>query len=108
MPLGSARARGSRISTLSDPVILLEGKYLITFAFGRVIQNSALAWSDAWKGQVTLPRFVRLILRDRVTGADLLGGTEFVIRAETSVGCAQSGSPACFASASESTTRTNP
>jgi prepilin-type N-terminal cleavage/methylation domain-containing protein len=93
---------------LGDPVILLEGKYLISFAFGRVTQNSALAWSDAWKGQVTLPRFVRMIIRDPVTGSDLLGETEFVIRAETSIGCARSGSPACFASTGESTTRTNP
>ena len=92
--------------TLNDPVILLEGKFLISFAFGRVSQNNALAWSDDWKGQVSLPRFVRLILRDRVTGADLLAGTEFVIRADASVGCAQGGSPACFASAASKHRRT--
>jgi prepilin-type N-terminal cleavage/methylation domain-containing protein len=82
--------------TLSDPVILLEGKYLISFAFGRVVQNSELAWNDTWEGQVSLPRFVRLILRDRVTGADLLAGTEFVIHADVSAACAQNISPACL------------
>ena len=85
--------------SLSDPVILFEGKFLISFAFGRLIENSALSWSDDWEAQIILPRVVRLILRDRLTGADLLGGTDFVIRADASVSCLQSASPACFASA---------
>jgi hypothetical protein len=67
--------------TFGDPVVLLDGKFLISFAFGQVNQDGKLAWSDAWKGQASLPRFVRLNLRDRATGADLLPGTEFVIRA---------------------------
>jgi prepilin-type N-terminal cleavage/methylation domain-containing protein len=86
---------------LSDPVVLLEGKLLISFAFGRLTEDNAVAWSDTWKGQESLPRFVRLILRDPVTGADLLAGTDFVIRANASGSCAQSGSAMCFASASK-------
>jgi hypothetical protein len=39
-----------------------------------------------------MPRFVQLKLRDRRTGADLLPGTEFLIRADASAGCAQGGS----------------
>jgi hypothetical protein len=39
-----------------------------------------------------MPRFVQLKLRDRRTGADLLPGTEFLIRADASAGCAQVGS----------------
>jgi prepilin-type N-terminal cleavage/methylation domain-containing protein len=71
--------------TFGDPVTLLDGKFLISFAFGQVTQNGTLAWSDAWKEeQASLPRFVRLNLRDRATGADLLPGTEFVIRADAS------------------------
>ena len=93
--------------TLNDPVILLEGKFLISFAFGRVSQDNALAWSDDWKGQASLPRFVRLKLRDRVTGADLLAGTEFVIRADASAGCAQGGSAACFSSAASKRRRSH-
>jgi prepilin-type N-terminal cleavage/methylation domain-containing protein len=93
--------------TLNDPVVLLEGKFLISFAFGRVTPGNALAWSDDWKGQVSLPRFVRLKLRDRVTGANLLAGTEFVIRADASAGCAQSGSGTCVSSAASKPRRTH-
>jgi prepilin-type N-terminal cleavage/methylation domain-containing protein len=67
--------------TFGDPVTLLDGKFLISFAFGQVTGNGTLTWNDSWKEQANLPRFVRLNLRDRATGADLLPGTEFVIRA---------------------------
>ena len=93
---------------LQDPVVLLEGKFLISFAFGRISQDNALAWSDDWRGQV-MPRFVQLKLRDRLTGADLLTGAEFVIRADASAGCAQAGAPggsaACFSSAAPKSRR---
>ena len=89
---------------LQDPVVLLEGKFFISFAFGRISQDNALAWSDDWRGQV-MPRFVQLKLRDRVTGADLLTGAEFVIRADASAGCAQAGSAACFSSAAAKSRR---
>ena len=37
--------------TFSDPVILLEGKFLTSFAFGRFTQDGTLAWSDVGKGK---------------------------------------------------------
>ena len=93
---------------LQDPVVLLEGKFYMSFAFGRLSQDNALAWSDDWRGQV-MPRFVQLKLRDRLTGADLLTGAEFVIRADASAGCAQAGAPggsaACFSSAAAKSRR---
>lgn len=96
--------------TLHDPVVLLEGKFFISFAFGRLSEDNALAWSDDWRGQV-MPRFVQLKLRDRLTGADLLTGAEFVIRADASAGCAQGGAPggsaACFSSAAAKSRRTH-
>jgi general secretion pathway protein J len=93
-PWFGPRTRFEELS-FSDPVTLLEGKYFISFAFGQITQNGTLAWSDAWKGQASLPRFVRLNLRDRATGANLLPGTEFVIRADASGGCVQGDSAAC-------------
>jgi prepilin-type N-terminal cleavage/methylation domain-containing protein len=89
---------------LGEPVILLEGKILISFAFGR-LDNRGLAWSDTWKGEAVPPRFVRLTLRDRATGADLLAATDFVIRADASGSCAQNDAPICVA---PSTGPTNP
>jgi prepilin-type N-terminal cleavage/methylation domain-containing protein len=83
--------------TFTDPVTLLDGNFLISFAFGQFTPNGTLVWSDAWKGQPSLPHFVRLNLRDRTTGANLLPGTEFVIRADASGGCAQGDPAACAA-----------
>jgi prepilin-type N-terminal cleavage/methylation domain-containing protein len=92
--------------TFGEPVILLDGKFLTSFAFGQFTQNGTLAWSDVWKEQASLPRSVRLNLRDRATGADLLPGTEFVIRADASGGCAQSDSTACNAGSATKPQRT--
>ena len=84
--------------TLSDPVILLEGNILIAFEFGRLTPTNGVTWSDTWTGQTSLPRFVRLILRDRDSSADLLPSAQFVIRADSSSGCAQGNSTACVSS----------
>jgi hypothetical protein len=93
---GAWRGPRTRIEdvALGEPVILLEGKILIAFAFGR-IANGGLAWTDTWKGEAVPPRLVRLTLRDRATGADLLAPTDFVIRADASGSCAQNDAPIC-------------
>jgi general secretion pathway protein J len=83
------RTRIENVS-LADPVILLEGKVLISFSFAR-LKDGALAWSDAWKGEPELPRFIRLGLRDAATGAAVIAATDFVIRADASAGCGQPG-----------------
>src|SRR5262245_56263385 len=58
--------------TAKDPVVLIEGKLDISFSFGRLTPAGESAWSSGWTGELALPRYVRLILRDRETGADLL------------------------------------
>jgi general secretion pathway protein J len=75
---------------LQDPVVLIEGNLDISFLFGRLMPTGTLVWGTSWIGQTTLPRFVRLILRDRATGLDPVGETDFVVRADAPLAC---GSP---------------
>ena len=70
-----------------DAVVLIEGRFDIAFVFGLIAPNGALAWTDSWIGQAMLPRYVRLILRDRTTGSDLLGEADFVVRADAPPEC---------------------
>jgi prepilin-type N-terminal cleavage/methylation domain-containing protein len=70
-----------------DPVVLIEGRLDISFVFGRVMPDGALAWYANWVGERALPRYVRLILRDRATGADLLGEADFVVRTNAPAAC---------------------
>ncbi len=72
-----------------DPVVLIEGRVDIAFAFGRIAPDGSLTWSDVWSGESVLPRFVRVSVRDRATGADLLAAAEFVLRADAPPACAQ-------------------
>jgi len=72
--------------TPQDPVVLIEGKLDISFVFGRVTPDG-LAWYASWVGERVLPRYVRLMLRDRATGADLLGEADLVVRANAPAAC---------------------
>jgi prepilin-type N-terminal cleavage/methylation domain-containing protein len=74
-----------------EAVVLIEGALDIAFLYGRTLPSGGLEWSESWIGQSTLPRFVRLILRDRASDSDLLGEADFVVRADAPPGC---GSPA--------------
>ena len=72
-----------------DPVVLIEGKLDISFTFGRFTPDGALAWQASWGREGVLPQYVRLDLRDRSTGANLLGEADFVIRANAPAACGQ-------------------
>jgi len=72
-----------------DPVVLIEGNVDIRFTFGKLTPDGALSWQDNWSQDFTLPRFVRLTLRSRDTGTDLLAGTEFVVRSNSPQSCVQ-------------------
>jgi general secretion pathway protein J len=77
-------------ASLQDPVVLIEGNLDISFLFGRLMPGGALIWSTDWVDQTMLPRFARLILRDRATGLDPVGEADFVLRADAPLAC---GSP---------------
>jgi prepilin-type N-terminal cleavage/methylation domain-containing protein len=73
--------------TPQDPVVLIEGKLDMSFAFGRTAPDGKLVWLSNWTGESLLPRYVRLTLRDRGTGSDLLGEAAFVVRADAPPAC---------------------
>jgi general secretion pathway protein J len=83
--------------TPRDPVVLIEGKVDMSFVFGRIAPDGALTWYADWAGEWVLPRYVRLILRDRASGTDLLGEAAFVVRADAPAACGRSeADPACL------------
>ncbi len=93
------RARFEDVSP-QDPVVLIESKLDISFVFGRVTSDGALAWYASWAGERVLPRYVRLMLRDRATGADLLGEADFVVRANAPAACGRADAAlACLSAA---------
>ncbi|HEX8665757.1 MAG TPA: prepilin-type N-terminal cleavage/methylation domain-containing protein, partial [Beijerinckiaceae bacterium] len=69
-----------------DPVVLLEGPLRISFAYA----DRTLVWTDRWIDKPDLPRYVRLILRDRATGAVLFHPPDFEIRANAPPPCSKS------------------
>jgi prepilin-type N-terminal cleavage/methylation domain-containing protein len=72
--------------TPDNPVVLIEGKWDISFLLGRLAPGGALTWHTNWVGESTLPRFVRLLVRG-ASGRDVLGEADFVIRADAPAAC---------------------
>src|SRR5262249_43615547 len=92
-----------------DPVVLIEGRFDMSFAFGRSTPDGASVWSSAWAAKSALPRYARLILRDRETGADLLGEATFLIRADAPSTCGRNdATPACLSHSESQSTRVGP
>jgi prepilin-type N-terminal cleavage/methylation domain-containing protein len=75
--------------SMHDPVVLIEGDLDMSFLFGRLDPGGALLWSPSWIGQTTLPRFVRLKMRDRASGYSPVGEADFIVRADAPVACAR-------------------
>ena len=89
--------------TPKDPVVMIEGKLDISFVFGRFASDGALAWSASWAGERALPQYVRLNLRDRATGVNLVGEADFVIRANAPAACGQADAVVACLSVANST-----
>jgi prepilin-type N-terminal cleavage/methylation domain-containing protein len=70
-----------------DAVVLIEGDLDISFVFAHLAPEGGLVWSTTWIDRTMLPRFVRLVLRDRATGADPVGEADFVVRADAPLAC---------------------
>jgi prepilin-type N-terminal cleavage/methylation domain-containing protein len=73
--------------SMQDAVVLIEGSLDMSFLFGHLTGGGALAWSSTWIGETALPRFVRLIIRDRATGADPVGEADFIVSADAPLAC---------------------
>ncbi|WP_020175960.1 prepilin-type N-terminal cleavage/methylation domain-containing protein [Methyloferula stellata] len=71
-----------------DPVILLRGKFDISFSFSELADGGELIWRDDWTGETGLPHSVRLNLQDRTSRAAGLVGAEFPIHANAPTACA--------------------
>ena len=83
---------------LHHEVVLLAGRLDAAFTFARMTPEGALSWSSSWSGEQSLPRLVKLSLRDHASGVDFLGGAEFLIRADAPRACAREGATAdCLA-----------
>jgi len=69
----------------------------MSFVFGRPTPGGGSVWSSSWTKELVLPRYVRLILRDRETGIDLLGDATFVVWADAPPACGRNDAkPACL------------
>jgi len=77
--------------TPQDPVILIEGNYDMSFAFGKANPEGRMTWTSSWSDAKSIPQSVRLVVRDRSSGIDILPRAEFRLRSDMMINCAFGG-----------------
>jgi prepilin-type N-terminal cleavage/methylation domain-containing protein len=80
--------------TPQDPVILIEGNYDMSFSFGKANPEGRMTWTSNWSDTKSIPQSVRLVIRDRTSGVDILPRAEFRLRSDMMV-CCGFGGPGC-------------
>lgn len=70
-----------------DPVVLIEGNYDMAFSFGKAGPDGRLTWTSNWSDQNSIPQSVRLVIRDRNNGIDILPRAEFRLRSDMRMTC---------------------
>jgi type II secretory pathway component PulJ len=75
-------------AALGDAVVLVKGKFDITFAFSDLAPDGKLTWHDSWTGENGLPHSVRMMLQDASSGPEPRIEAEFPIYADAQASCA--------------------
>jgi len=70
-----------------NTVVLMKGRYTISFSYGQLTKNGTLSWSQSWQDDGAMPAAVRLNLRDPQSGANLLAGADFILRSDYPAAC---------------------
>lgn len=76
----------SQETMFSSPVVLIHGPYRITFSYA----GPDRVWRDTWQGQATLPRAIKIALRDNATSTLLATSTSTPVYVELPARCAWS------------------
>jgi hypothetical protein len=66
----------------------------MSFSFGKRDPEGRMTWTSNWADQNSIPQSVRLVIRDRTSGIDILPRAEFRLRSDLKISCAFGG-PSC-------------
>lgn len=69
--------------TFTDPVVLLRPPYRLLFAYAGIDRN----WREEWRGQIRLPRAIKLTVQDAVTHRTLSISTATLVHVEAPMEC---------------------
>ncbi len=91
-----------------DAVVLLKGRYDMSFSFSERTDEGKLVWHNEWTGDKGLPHSVRLNLQDSASGATLLAGAEFPVEVDAPASCAEGETECLFLGSANPNAGANP
>lgn len=77
------RSEAAGLPPFGPPVAVLDGRYRVSFSYA----GSDGRWLDGWRNAITLPRAIRMVLRDGRSGQVLQLSSAVVVRAELPARC---------------------
>jgi general secretion pathway protein J len=83
IPFGSQQSADLANLTFSEPVVVLQAPYRVSFSYA----GTDRVWRDDWHAQQDLPRAVRVQVRDNATSDLLAVSTSTLIHAELAARC---------------------
>jgi general secretion pathway protein J len=86
---------GAQVATqvaFSDPVVLTQGPFRLSFSYA----GADRAWQPIWHDATQLPRAVRLIVRSTATGQIVMVSTAMPVHVTSPAGCALGSARECL------------
>jgi len=77
----------------SEPAVLVRSPFRVTFAYAG--PGPDRMWQPTWRGADQLPRSVRVMVRDTVSGQTLAVSSIAMVNVQLAPGCIKQGAPNC-------------
>jgi general secretion pathway protein J len=83
LPVGSLATGSGDTLPFANPVVVIRAPYRVSFSYAGVDR----VWRESWRGQIELPRAVRIQVRDNGTSRLLAASTSALVHVELPASC---------------------
>lgn len=87
LPVGNGQAAGADTLNFANPVVVIRAPYRVSFSYA----GPDRLWRDDWHNQLTLPRAIRIQIRDNATSTLLAATTSTLVYTELPASCTWTG-----------------
>jgi len=87
LPLGNGQGADANTLNFTNPVVVIRAPYRVSFSYA----GSDRLWRDEWQNQRTLPRAIRIQIRDNATSTLLAATTSTLVYTDVPASCTWTG-----------------
>lgn len=87
LPIGNGQGANANALNFTNPVVVIRAPYRVSFSYA----GPDRLWRDDWHNQLTLPRAIRIQIRDNATATLLAATTTTLVYTELPASCTWTG-----------------